>query len=317
MSWPYEYRGYRPGDEEHILRLFELCYGRAMPAAFWHWRWGLRPQSREMLLLAWCGDVLVGHSAVTPLTLSVEGREYAVVQTHTVMTHPEHRGRGLFTELKRRATQVMAERGAAMELAWPNHNSHRTFARDFSWRDIHEVPIFRKALDDGVAVPRPGLPVVALGGFDERFDRLWEAARYRFPVLFKRDREHLSWRYGAQAPQGYRIFAAAEGADLRAYAVCKRYEGLLDVVDVLFSDQEAVEAVLARTVEIAVADRLEAVTTWLNPSLPLHWVLEKWGFRNAAPVTYFTGLLLEHGAGLERVYDYSCWHLTMGDSDVY
>jgi hypothetical protein len=70
-------------------------------------------------------------------------------------------------------------------------------------------------------------------------------------------------------------------------------------------------------VQIARQASLSAVSLWLNVSHPLHWRLEKVGFRNSEPITYFVGRVLQPALSEAIVLDYRNWYLTMGDSDVY
>jgi len=105
---------------------------------------------------------------------------------------------------------------------------------------------------------------------------------------------------------------------LAGYAVFKRYRNELQVVDVLtIKDSTVGQQLISQIGRIALQERAEAVSLWLNVTHPLHRTLEKLGFRNGDPVTYFGGLILRPSIFDDRVYDYRNWYITMGDSDVY
>ena len=56
---------------------------------------------------------------------------------------------------------------------------------------------------------------------------------------------------------------------------------------------------------------------WLNCTLSLHRELEKLGFYNAEPVTYFGARVLRPEVEQSMVSSFKNWYLTLGDSDVY
>ncbi|MFZ1537479.1 MAG: hypothetical protein WAT23_08855 [Chromatiaceae bacterium] len=99
--------------------------------------------------------------------------------------------------------------------------------------------------------PRPGLPVEVLaGGFDGRFDRLWEEVRSRYSALCQRDARTLDWRYRQQPEGDYRVLTTGVGERLRGYLVLLTYKHRsrrrAKLVDLLTApdDTEAIRALL-------------------------------------------------------------------------
>lgn len=45
--------------------------------------------------------------------------------------------------------------------------------------------------------------------------------------------------------------------------------------------------------------------------------LERIGFHNGEPITYFGALALQAYLNQTELYDFRQWYLTMGDSDVF
>jgi hypothetical protein len=159
---------------------------------------------------------------------------------------------------------------------------------------------------------------VQLREFDRRFDGLWNLVKDGEPVVTRRDKEYLSWRYMQNPTQEYQVLACSDGAELAGYAVVKRYGDESQVVDLLtVRSPDVAMALIARVVEMARQAGLSAVSLWLNVSHPLHWVFEKAGFRNGEPITYFAGRSFVPELPQALVCDYRNWYVTMGDSDVF
>jgi GNAT superfamily N-acetyltransferase len=310
-------RPYAPGDEDAIQDLFQKSYGRSLPLEVWRWRFQDNPAGPAIIELAWDGPTLAGHYAVSRVALRARGRDVATGLSGTTMTHPGYRGIGLFPALARRTYECMRREGMAMVWGFPNANSHRGFVQDLGWMDISEIPFLRLSMEKASPWAAVSDAFVELAEVDGRFDSLWEAAAPRDGVSVRRDCRHLTWRFESNPTETYRTLACVEGGGLKGYAVFKRYDTEIQIVDILAADTDTGSRIVSRMVEMALSESASAVCLWLNCSDPLHWALERRGFVNGAPVTYFGGLALEAGFEACGAYDFRNWYLTMGDSDVY
>lgn len=309
---------YKAGDETAITALFRTTYGRNMDHAWWQWRFRDNLAGPSVIQLAWDDPILAGHYAVVQTTLSVDGIEVSSGLDVTTMTHPDYRGKGLFRTLARAAFERSAESGMAIVWGFPNRNSHRGYVQNLGWLDVWEIPTFRWSLPETLALPISSCALAEVDSFDERFDALWEAVKLSHRVMVQRDHKYLTWRYIANPMEQYRILISQDTSGLLGYAVFKRYNNELQVVDLLTKDDmEIGRQLVLEVARIARQESLDAVSLWLNVTNPLHRVLERLGFENDSPITYFAGLILRPDTLDERVYDYRNWHLTMGDSDVY
>ncbi len=312
-------RPFQRGDEPAIAALFRLSFGRPIDTETWAWRYRKTPDGPGIIRLAWDGDVLAAHYAVSTIPFSIDGKEWLTGLSGTTMTHPRYRGLGLFPALAGEVYAEMERSGRAMVWGFPNRMSHHGFSQKLEWADIYEVPTFRLPLEEAASLPSPRREVVFLSRFDGRFDRLWEEARGDYRVIGRRDRRSLAWRY-AYCPFGrYRITGYVEDDRLLGYAVLKPYGEEVHVVDLLtrLRDADVAEQLIRHAVEFSRGRGARSVSLWLNVSHPLHRSLEKYGFRNEAPVAYWGGRRLAPQLSGQALFDFRNWHLTMGDSDVY
>ena len=307
------FRRYRDGDERAICRLFQKAFGRRLDSREWVWRFRRNPAGRGIIELAWEGATLAGHYAASPVRLRIRGQDVIAGLSGTTMTDSRHRGRGLFPLLARRTYERALDAGMVLVMGFPNKNSHRGLIRDLGWFDVHEVPKLVAGVGDvGAVSGDPG--IVELDRFDTGFDQLWDEVRDTCPICLVRNRGYLQWRYAEHPVNRYRIFACEERGTVAGYAVVKRYENELHIVDILCRDADTGVRLVRQVARAASKAGLPAVSTWLNPGLELHRELERLGFQPGATVTYFCVLRL---GPTVRPYDYRDWYLTMGDSDVY
>jgi hypothetical protein len=310
-------RSYRPGDEHLIVALFNEAFGRELSIPYWMWRFRVNPAFEVMINLAWDGDKLASHYAVSPTRLLVFGRECLTGLSIATMTHPDYRGCGLFVQLAKDLYRQMKEKGMVMVWGFPNRVVHRSRVNDLLWTDVYEVPTFQKILSNGRLMPEPSSSVRVLKGFDDRFDMLWDRVKDSHKIITMRNGAYLDWRYKRNPINDYTIFGYLENENLRGYAVCKLFMRDVDLVDIL-SDDDAVGCELVSTaLKWAEQKRANRINMWLNVHLPLHQELEKYGFINGEPITYLGARLLTPELEEREIYDYRNWYITMGDSDVY
>jgi GNAT superfamily N-acetyltransferase len=312
----FDVRPWQPGDEAAILALFRDSYGKDLSEATWTWRFATAAAGPGVIVLAWDGPRLAAHYAVTAVQLSVDGADVACGLSGTTMTHPDYRGVGLFPRLAEATYAAMHARGMQLVWGFPNDLSHRGFVEDLGWKDIYEIPTLRATLPlrravDGDAAVREETHL------DGDFDALWQVARRRYRMVGRRDARALRWRYIDNPGDRYRLLALRDASGLGGYAVIKRYQQELHVIDLLARD-DASEARLARTaIAVAQSEGAASVSLWLAPHRPLHGELERLGFRNDKPVTYFGARAFDPTVDRTIVEDYRSWHVMMGDSDVY
>jgi GNAT superfamily N-acetyltransferase len=310
---------YQQGNERAILELFHLCFpGRDLSEAVWAWRFRDNPAGHGVIELMWDGNILAAHYGIIPVRLRFNNQDWLTGLSIMTMTHPNYRGRNLFSILGRNAYERAGHDGLALVWGFPNPLIHRNRIRDLAWMDIYEVPMLRLPLAGKLSLPVPSDHMVELSEFDHRFDQFWEQVKNDNPIVTQRGQKYLQWRYVRNLHQQYRILAYVESEAIRGYAVLKRYRSEIQIVDILTVQEfEVGVQLISRAAQIAAADSAVSLSLWLNITHPLHRELEKYGFRNGEPVTYFGARVLQPELQNVGIYEFRNWYLTMGDSDVF
>jgi hypothetical protein len=107
---------------------------------------------------------------------------------------------------------------------------------------------------------------------------------------------------------------------MMGYAVYKIYCSDIDVVDIVTVREDNIgEELIISILNMALQQgNIKGINMWFPLHCTLHHCLEKIGFRNNAPVTYFGTRILDD----RKQYDvdftkYTNWYVQPGDSDVY
>lgn len=301
-----EFRPYEPGDEYSILALFRQSFGRDLSLAYWRWRYLDNPVGPPMIELAWDGDVLAAHYAVSPVMLRMNGAEMLAGLSMTTMTSPDYRGRGLFPLLAERLYERMSAEGFDLVFGFPNRQSHRIFVRDLKWNDLSPVPTLKLAKGP-VRPPETGAALIdEVSRFDEWVDAIEADV---LPIGLHRGARFLNWRFIEEPSGRYRILRISSDGVPMGYAVFKTFCGAIDVVDVYGRPDPVCRLIchLARVHECE-------LNMWISVNDPVFGALERIGFEATAPVTFMGGRNLR-GSG--DLFDPRIWSVSMAMSDVY
>jgi len=317
-------RDYEPGDEERILDLFELTYGKRRSIEHWRWMFSECPFGRGIMKLLFDGNVLVGHYAVVPMAVEIDGVQSNAALSVDTMTHVKHRGRGIFAFLASETYKECQKRGLALVYGFPNENSHKGFVNRLRWHSFGHMKNMRKKLPiDAKSIPNSPHDVHEVSFFGKNIDELWRSISGHFPVIVPRNANYLNWRFCQKPSVDYRKLVMNDETGVTiGYAVLKSYEGkehvVGHIVDLMCVDARVLPDILVSCIRCFITQGINEVSLWVPMISPARKILERWGFVEEAMQTYFGVKLLSDDMSLsEKVVSFENWYLSMGDSDVF
>lgn len=90
---------------------------------------------------AFSGEEMVAHYALIPVKMSVAGRITSGLLSMATVTHPLHRGNGLFTMLARQSYEYAADQGYEFVVGVANANSYPGFIKHFDFQDVGQLEV--------------------------------------------------------------------------------------------------------------------------------------------------------------------------------
>lgn len=308
-------RPYQPGDEDAILSLFAASFGREMGRDYWIWRFRDNPLGGPWIELAWDGDRLAAHYAVSPAELLVGSERKKTALSMTTMTHPDYRGQDLFGRLADQLYGRLAAAGFAAVWGFPNRYSHRLFLRRLEWADIGEIATL--ALDPAAlrAPPAAGYRLEDLAEPPSSLDAL-AAAEGVDAIRLSRRAPLMAWRLFDPSAGDYSCHLVHGDAGVRGFLATKPYgPDALDIVDLVAADAEALAAAIALVASRAAARGIRRLNCWMSLHHPLRPEMERLGFVPREPVTMLGARWFGEASG--DPYDLRSWRLPMIASDVF
>jgi GNAT superfamily N-acetyltransferase len=215
-------------DTGRILDLVRVSLGEGViprDPEYWSWKHFRNPFGESPMLLAESGDRVVGLRAFLRWRWETESDTYRAVRAVDTATHPDFRGRGIFTRLTLDLVERMRREGVGFVFNTPNRQSQAGYLK-MGWRAVGRTDLWIRPLQPlhllgalarqwaagslqagGRAAHSPGAEIAGLEAVPalEAFLSRVRARDRTAGLSTPRDAAFLRWRY-AEVP-GFRYGA--------------------------------------------------------------------------------------------------------------
>ena len=316
-----ELRSYKRGDEIQIVKLFEKVFGRPMALDFWKWRFENNPAGKYLIKLMWDGDKLVGHYAVSPVKMTIKGKEFLSTLSMTTMTDPEYGGKGIFGNLANSLNKELEmELGVKAIWGFPNNNSHYSFIKNLDWKNLGLISHISVQLTK--IKPQLSDKIKQFEVFTLEHEEIMAKITSNFSVYVKRDIEYLTWRYNEKPNTKYYKFEYIEN-EIKSFIIVKKYPSDNDnQIDNLYITELGINFSNLSLLPIFISHLLAffkqsgaTLNTWLSIFDERYIYLEKIGFYPTGKPTYIG--VRANNEEQKTLTDFRNWYYSYGDSDVY
>lgn len=207
-----EYRSMLQGDLAAQRELFRISFPEAVGTpietrAHYEWKFRTFPAADERASYEYVGDEhgsIVAYYAALPYRYVIDGRAVTAGMVCDVMTHPQWRGRGLFTTIGHHATAALASENVAFVTGYPVRPEVIPGHLKVGWKVVQTLPVWLRPTGMRTLLPRP----------------LRWASVVLNPVL----RFGFSW---ARPARGYRVDIMPRERFLACVATTRAYSDLL------------------------------------------------------------------------------------------
>jgi GNAT superfamily N-acetyltransferase len=328
-----EMRPYRDEDSAEVLALLQTSLGGGPGGSrtpeFFAWKHLENPFGRSFMLVAESEGRVVGLRAFMRWTFTAGGREYKAVRAVDTATHPDYQGRGIFSQLTKRALDDLRSE-AQFVFNTPNDKSKPGYLK-MGWRVAGDLPIAIKVrrplrfargarnLRESTSSPRPAPEVnaprasEALASVTD-LEGLLAAARgpvHRLSTAHSADT--LAWRYARSPQLDYRIVGGNEGlAILRVRPRGPLWEATVAEVLVPHGDAAEARSLLKAAARSADVDHM---TCLLPPGSAALKGARRTGFLRSPTGMTLTANPLQPSS--PNPLDMDSWALSLGDVEVF
>lgn len=288
---------------QQFCDLYHSCFNDRIDAAIIEQRYLQSPVGDLWMYVALEGDRIIANYSVSPSYLQFGDKTIKCALSLNTMTHPEFVGQGLFVQLAQRLYAELKQQGYGMVYGFPNYISNRTFCTKLGWKDIYEIPTMELIVEK--EFPYNPSNILLSTGFDVQ-----QTTTRRLAVAKTED--YLNWRYKNKPYTEYSLVKTVNDG----WMVWKRYQNMINIVELHPESVEDLTDMIGYVSSLVKELGLEKMTVWSDANSWEHLCLEKFGFRNRYPITYFGACNLNMPKDLD-IWDFRNWRIQMGDDNVY
>ena len=313
-------KNYNVGDESKILELFEIVFKQKLNLINWKWRFRDNPAGKHFIKLMWDNGNLVGHYAVSPLYMIVEGQEVLTALSLTTMTHPDYQGNGVFSELSL-ALYDELEQSHKCKAIWgfPNNNSHYAFINKLGWKNLivqHTLVLRVKYLK----LKHSKFSCESIHNFrNDHVQFIKKKLSETSSIYVNYTQKYLNWRFIKKPNSNYKCyeFKSEFGMSIiivKLYKINNSLKFILNIISCFMENYLLIHDYLNYIIN-DIGKNIEKVTIWKSFWDPDHLSLEKQSFVPDSPQTYVASRI--HKTMPDSFSDFRNWNISMSNSDVF
>ncbi len=148
LSTNYIVRSITADDYEEITRLLEIGLGKSdVPRTreFWEWKHVRNPFGISTGIAAEQEGKIIGLRVLMRWMWGAAGKNYQAVRAVDTVTHPEWRGKGIFSRLTSNLLEEMQKNGVSFVFNTPNRYSKPGYLK-LGWKEVTRIPLWIRPL---------------------------------------------------------------------------------------------------------------------------------------------------------------------------
>jgi GNAT superfamily N-acetyltransferase len=334
-------------DTDRILELVKLSLGEGViprSREYWNWKHHRNPFGDSPMLIAEDGDLLVGLRVFMRWEWAGGGKQFKAVRAVDTATHPDYRGKGIFSKLTRRLVDEMRDEGVHFIFNTPNGQSMPGYLK-MGWKSVGKTDLMIRPLK-----PMKVVSALRRGGIrdadadtdsgDNGMDAFASAEaffdspdatkilslvvngsqdfRLRTPI----SAPYLRWRYAEIPGFDYHAAWGLDGGDAAVVFFRMKSQGALEelrIADLLVGRTSGSKRIARNLLRgLAAGTNADYVSAMAAPHLPGRMALIRSGFIPAPRLgPILTVRLLNDDPGLTDPYRRSSWRLTTGGMELF
>lgn len=286
--------------------LYNSCFSCKTDKDKLLWRYINNPCKGIYVNVAIENKKIISNYAVSPILLDVEGRKVKAALSLNTMTHRDYRGKGLFVELANELYEKLENDGFEIVIGFPHYTSNRGFMEKLDWNCVYEIPTLELDLKNRANTTKK-VDSINIANVINKYKS------NNSKVSIYKNEEVLKWRYLKNREFKYESIQYEN-----SYLIFKEYKDILNLVDYSISKNEDFDKLIKGLIDLAMYRKKNKITTWFSCYDKKHLYLEKYGFCNKEPITYFGVKILNNFIGDENyILNYKNWDIKMGDDNIY
>lgn len=340
-------------EKSGIQSLTERVFGKThlSNSLFFDWQYRQNPMGKAIIVLAkdeQKNNLIIGVEVILPMKIMVDQQIVIGSLSCNSAVDPDYRKMGIFSRLVSAIQDKSIEKGISCIYGIANEKSVEAFIKKGAI-EIISLPLLVKPLrlseyfdtflgkiikpcDTIWKIKSNNNPNVIRyeAQFNSEFDLLIDKASKRIPIIQRRDKEFLKWRYGNHPIHKYQVFVLKQDSILKGYVITTQsmvnQKKLGIIVDFLVDDTANVKE-LRDLISVALEDfwknNVSIAIATCRPGLLECNILKKSGFfvipkiLKPQPLHFILIQKNQQEHQLDKLEQYKRWYFSFGDYDIF
>jgi hypothetical protein len=329
MSFLYNVREYKIGDESKILELLDLVFERENTLDFWRWKYFDNPLKKQIIVIAEHDNRIVGCTHSFSREVKIGDNMHQTSFGADSAVHPDFRRQGIYGKLTDLREKIILKQGFNIHSAittnpivknyrdsrgqkhFPKRIIEAIYIEDIWKEDVNVLKkIGYQFYESGKKIMNPNIGddsdyvVSQVEHFGVEADIFWDKIKDYYLFIFKRDKDNLNWRYCDPRTIGFKMFNVVHNGELLGYCVTTisrsgdSFVGYIIDLCALPNMDDVVAVLLRKALDVLLVD-VNMVKYWIFEEHPLLSVFHSFGF-------------ISRPSDL----DYSYWHTDTISDDI-
>ena len=322
---------YEDSDFEGLMELYESVFPGYMSKDLFLWKNNKNPFGNFITLLMKDNNKIISAYNMEPKEFYLYGKKVPCLQSLDTMTDSNYQGRGIISYLGKLSYEFAKELGYMFVFGFPNRIIYKLREKKLNWTIFGKIDLFLKefnsnlqklTLDDKYSIRK-------IKKFNEDIDSFWIKNKGQFPIIIKKDKMYLNWRFSEHPYVKYEKYYVLDNKneELVAYFVLKRYQdkegnNYGHIVDFMIGPQkQIIKEDLFKLIENFSINNFEndcsKITFWIPEETLKRFVLLKLKYNLIKMETYFGYKALISEEQLSSLKNFNNWYITMSNNDVF
>jgi len=327
----FSFKTYEESDYYALMNLFENVFPGYMSKDLWLWKNKNNPFGNLYTLLMKDGDNLISYYSIAPKEFYIYGTKYPCVQSMDTMTDLNYRGCGFSTLLGNLAYEYARRKGSYFVYGFPNNVSHYLFEKKLGWTNFGKRNLFIKNLSQNFQPLKNhnDYLIKEVKEFDENINNFWNECKNFYPIIIKKDKNYLQWRFVEHPFVKYKKFLIYNNntSKIISYFVLKKFNDnkgniIGHIVDFLIGSQDKI--VKKKIFKIIdnysinyFKEDCSKISFWLPDDDLKELIIITLGYHTILMDNYFGYKILNYTQQLDTLKMWKNWYITMANNDVF
>jgi len=175
-----------------LIPLYKVTFGKRYSIKYLQQKFNTAGFGSEYIgYIAYAGNKAVAFYTVFPCIMEYRGHLLLSAQSGDTMTHPDHRGKGLFLCLAQKTYELARIEGIKLVFGFPNSNSYNGFVKKLLWKHEENLVLYKIGINS--------LPLASVGAKHDTFRLIYNFYLKCILLFYKKVNTSISFNQNEEA----------------------------------------------------------------------------------------------------------------------